>query len=40
MKPSAAFRQLTPMRFWLRHCSCFGKRRTGKLGRSWIERQN
>lgn len=40
MKPSAAFRQRTLMRFWLRRCSCFGKQRTGKFDRCWIEEQN
>jgi hypothetical protein len=39
-KRSAAFRQLTPMRFWPRRCSCFGKQRTGKFGMFWIEKQN
>ena len=40
MKPLAAFRLLMPMRFWPRRYSCFGKQRTGKFGRSWIEKQN
>jgi hypothetical protein len=40
MKRSAAFRQLTPMRFWPRRCSCFGKQRTGEFERCWIEKQN